>query len=380
MLRPRVALVCAALLATAACGGTSDGPAEPDDARGSLPEGADVITEAVEARFGTGDAGFDGYRIRYEIEGVDGDPVEVTGIVGVPAGDPPAGGWPLVAIAHGTTGIADACAPSATDDLGGLLGVLASTVAGGVVVAYTDYEGLGGPGTHPYLQASSEARSITGAVTAATELLPDQVQSRWVAYGYSQGGHATLALAELGPGAVPDLELAGVVAVAPPFDLRRLVFGGESDIAGGVAALFAAGVLGDDGDGADLLTDAGVEAVDLAGASCVADVVGAVPSPEPLFRPGETDPGTPLGDALDDNSVGTEPTDVPILVAQGDADTTIAIASVEDGVEHLCALGAPVQLLTYPGATHATVLGASGADAANWMLQRLAGAAPTPTC
>ena len=35
-----------------------------------------------------------------------------SGAVFVPPGPAPAGGWPIMAWAHGTTGIADACAPS----------------------------------------------------------------------------------------------------------------------------------------------------------------------------------------------------------------------------------------------------------------------------
>src|SRR5690606_3805138 len=39
--------------------------------------------------------------------------VAVSGALFLPAGEPPAGGWPLLAWAHGTTGVADICAPSA---------------------------------------------------------------------------------------------------------------------------------------------------------------------------------------------------------------------------------------------------------------------------
>ncbi len=38
--------------------------------------------------------------------------IPVSGTLFLPAGEPPAGGWPLLAWAHGTLGIADSCAPS----------------------------------------------------------------------------------------------------------------------------------------------------------------------------------------------------------------------------------------------------------------------------
>src|SRR4249919_3621658 len=36
----------------------------------------------------------------------------ISGSVSVPKGKPPKGGWPVITWAHGTTGVADACAPS----------------------------------------------------------------------------------------------------------------------------------------------------------------------------------------------------------------------------------------------------------------------------
>src|SRR3954466_15989155 len=41
-----------------------------------------------------------------------GDTVPVSGLVTLPSRRAPKGGWPVVSWAHGTSGIADACAPS----------------------------------------------------------------------------------------------------------------------------------------------------------------------------------------------------------------------------------------------------------------------------
>ncbi len=38
--------------------------------------------------------------------------VDVTGVVFVPYGSPPAGGWPVVSYGHPTDGMASSCAPS----------------------------------------------------------------------------------------------------------------------------------------------------------------------------------------------------------------------------------------------------------------------------
>ena len=49
--------------------------------------------------------------VLYKQVGVKGKLVAVSGIVSVPRGTPPKGGWPVITFAHGTTGIAPACAP-----------------------------------------------------------------------------------------------------------------------------------------------------------------------------------------------------------------------------------------------------------------------------
>ena len=51
-------------------------------------------------------------RVMYHSRSVMGTDIAVTGLILVPSGSPPAGGFPVVTWAHGTTGIADMCAPS----------------------------------------------------------------------------------------------------------------------------------------------------------------------------------------------------------------------------------------------------------------------------
>ena len=57
-------------------------------------------------------AGATAYKVLYRSTKPDGTPIAVSGIVIVPAGKPPAGGWPIVAWAHPTTGVVSHCAPS----------------------------------------------------------------------------------------------------------------------------------------------------------------------------------------------------------------------------------------------------------------------------
>ena len=52
------------------------------------------------------------YLVMYKQVGISGKLVPVSGTVSIPNGKAPKGGWPVISFAHGTTGIADICAPS----------------------------------------------------------------------------------------------------------------------------------------------------------------------------------------------------------------------------------------------------------------------------
>ena len=57
-------------------------------------------------------AGASARRVLYRSTGLDGRPVAVSGVVILPLGEPPPGGWPIIAWAHPTSGIVPRCAPS----------------------------------------------------------------------------------------------------------------------------------------------------------------------------------------------------------------------------------------------------------------------------
>src|SRR5262249_26025550 len=131
------------------------------------------------------------------------------------------GGWPVITWAHGTTGVADICAPS-RDGLDPSANTgetyinpdLNAWLAAGYAVLRTDYEGLGTPGKHPYLVGTSEGRSVLDIVAAARQLDPT-ISKRYLIAGHSQGGHAALFAAGLASSWQPGLQLKGTVAFAP---------------------------------------------------------------------------------------------------------------------------------------------------------------------
>ena len=109
-------------------------------------------------------AGATAHKVLYRSTKPDGTPIAVSGIVIVPAGQAPAGGWPVVAWAHPTTGVVPRCAPSLAIFLFQQIAGSRRLLEGGYAIAATDYPGLGTPGPHPYLVGESEARAVIDSV------------------------------------------------------------------------------------------------------------------------------------------------------------------------------------------------------------------------
>nr|WP_225443392.1 alpha/beta hydrolase [Lolliginicoccus lacisalsi] len=162
------------------------------------------------------------FRISYWSDGAGEQRSPVSGAVYLPGGAPPPGGWPIIAWAHGTVGLADHCAPSISGRSERDLGYLEAWLDEGYAIVASDYPGLGGPGVHPYLNGRIAAHGVIDAVRAARAAEPALSRS-WVAVGQSQGGHAALFTARLAPGRAPELDFRGAVATGAPSQLEALI-------------------------------------------------------------------------------------------------------------------------------------------------------------
>ena len=91
-------------------------------------------------------AGITGVRVVYRSTSGDGEPSEVSGVVAVPPGKAPKGGWPIISFGHALTGLGEICAPSRAKDLGSYASALTPLLNRGYMVAMSDYQGLGIPG------------------------------------------------------------------------------------------------------------------------------------------------------------------------------------------------------------------------------------------
>ncbi|WP_051305024.1 alpha/beta hydrolase family protein [Chitinilyticum litopenaei] len=233
----RLARCCIATLlalpfALSACGGGSDQPATskptptptaipvtPTPTPSPLPQvllRVDNYSKAGELGAGSSQL------LRYRKPAIRGGDTEANTLLFTPKGTAPAGGWPLVVWAHGTTGVADACAPSRDFALDQDRDMVAALLQAGFAVLAPDYEGLDAPGIHPYLSLDSQGRSITHAVLAAHEVIDTRFTRfapGWAVIGHSQGGFAALAAAQHASALRERYPLRATVALAPGSDL-----------------------------------------------------------------------------------------------------------------------------------------------------------------
>jgi acetyl esterase/lipase len=322
--------------------------------------------------------------VLYSSRTTQGQRDAISGSVAVPKGKPPKGGWPVITWAHGTTGVADVCAPSR--DFAGSPNVTGETyintdlnawLAAGYAVLRTDYEGLGTPGKHPYLVNVSEGRSVVDIVRAAMQLDPN-IGKRYLIAGHSQGGHAALAAAGLASTWAKGLQLRGTVAFAPASHLLD-----QASLLPALttpSSLTALATLILDGASTQstaininaILSDQALQFYPLLQSECLsrlsqADQLGGIP-PSNLERQGsDTSALNPVLAAMNP-AVRTV---APILIPQGEADTTVFPVFTNQLKDQLIGLGDNVTYKTYPGVNHVGVVTSGEPDALAFFEQML---------
>ncbi|MFC9361240.1 alpha/beta hydrolase family protein [Rhodococcus sp. NPDC057014] len=322
--------------------------------------------------------------ITYASQDGNGDPVVVSGTVAIPRTPAPDGGYPVISWAHGTTGVADACAPSA-DFAGGpahsyLSGVNASLddwVAKGYAVVSTDYQGLGTPGIHPYINGDTEVNAVVDIVRAARDVDP-AVGSTWFVIGHSQGGQAALFTAAQAGERAPELDLGGAVAIAPGSGLDQTPQYFRSGVPGIEAAeaflpLILLGAQAADPaiDPSALLTEQAQPLLTAARTGCIDDIRKVPPMPAgQVFRP-DADLG-PLTEYLGRQEPSRVHVQVPTLVAQSSGDVVVSKPSTDLMVKTLQDNGNELTYRTYEGADHRGTIGASQQDAQDFVAGILA--------
>jgi pimeloyl-ACP methyl ester carboxylesterase len=308
----------------------------------------------------------------------------VSGVLVSPVGTPPSEGRPVVAIAPGTSGLADECGQSKTAELLISSPLVQRHLESGHVVVATDYEGLGTPGLHPYGVGESAGRSLLDAARTATQITDAGAGTSVVLGGHSQGGHTAFFAGALAPTYAPELEVLGVVAVAPPIDLVALMRNASAAPGAlGWVVMYVRGFAAayPELDVDLVLTESALTASDVVDRACVDDVLaafGARPAREVLLTSPADVPA--WRETLERNSLRPGRVAAPVLLVKGDADELLPKTFTDLFVEQLCAAEDPVEYRVYGGATHSSVLAASAADSHAWIADRFDGVPASSTC
>lgn len=346
-----------------------------------------AVDDAPWAWSATLPAGATAQRLVYRsVSGVDGSSTAVSGAVFVPGGTPPAGGWPLLAYAHGTTGVTRDCGPSDYDTMFGDLTAVSDFLAAGYAVVTTDYQGLGTRPSphipHPYLEPRTAAYNVIDAVRAARSGQLG-IGSRWAAAGRSQGGGAVWSTGEefggYGAGAG---ELVGIVAVAPLLDAGYFVTRAQEGtltraqqhlyplVVHGVAQADKAVIP------ADHLSGFGTDAVPTCAAGGTALAASTVPDDASLSAVTPA-AAQQIFDALRTYALPEKAMTVPALAIYGGADNLIPVDIMENTLARACGLGDRVVRIRHDQQGHGVD---PGPVMASWLRDRFAGVPAPSNC
>ena len=350
---------------------------------GEIPAapGQMLRTEPLDPVLGLAMAGQQ-FRILYSsTDGIDPKtPVVVSGAYFAPKGTPPEGGWPLVAWAHGTTGIADVCAPSWTPRTPRDAEYLDAWLAQGYAIVATDYQGLGTPGPHPYLAVRPAAFSVLDSIRAVLKAFPT-VANRVVVIGQSQGGGATFATAGIAPSYAPDIDIRGSVATGVPFLGPAMLQPRPTppDVADPtVTYSLYLGIMIQQHDPSEaddqLVTARALPLLRKARTLCVGPLFYAV-GRAGLNRGNALTPAYPkaLAAVLPELEFATVKLTQPLFVGTGAQDHDVSPAGQLALVRNACAEGSTVEAHLYTGLGHGQTMNASQKDSLPFVRKLLAG-------
>jgi hypothetical protein len=329
-------------------------------------------------------------RILYHSTDLSGRDIAVSGMVLVPKGNPPSAGWPVVAWAHGTTGLADQCAPSIAAGLGddkSAVSEISSLLAQHLLVVASDYPGLGTPGLHAYLIGKADARAVIDSVAAAHALPGLRLSKSWITVGHSEGGSTALFVAQAAYQRAPQWNFVGTVALAPASTLDALIPFVEAapdpvEQSYLVYALEGLTTIDPHIDVASLLTPRARALLGVTKTGCIDDIVNDFERAHltqllSASAPTQARLATELGRNDDPDrarAIG------PILIAQGTADGDVPQGATDGLVARLCALHDNVDYRLYPGRDHNNLVAGSQPLVDQWIAARLAGRSSVSSC
>jgi hypothetical protein len=350
-------------------------------------------------------------RILYRSTNTHDQPVAVSGTYLQPAAPwPGPGPRPLISFAVGTHGQGDQCAPSRLINvylyhsrpldvfLEYELLLIQRMIKRGWAVVVTDYIGLGTPGVHTYTVRADEGHAVLDAARAAYQL-PDtglDTHGPLALYGYSQGGGATAAAAELASTYAPELDISGTYAGAPPADLAAELPSLDGSLTAGILGYVINAAIAAYPEYADAihqaLTPDGEDLIAKTQNQCLGETIANF-----MFRHVSrylaVDPETaittePFRTIFDQQRIGRLKPVAPVLISSNRYDPLVPYVPAVQLGRDWCALGADVQFNTNEEPplfnklilNHALPIVVDAPWVLDWVADRLDGLPTSPNC
>lgn len=299
----------------------------------------------------------DFYRVRYmSRHPANDEPIEASGAIAIPRGVTCA--MPLASYQHGTVA-AKSNVPSFNNYESNIGKIFAGS---GYVVCMPDYIGLGSsPGLHPYVHARSEADAALDLLRAARVLqdsLNFNLNDQLFIFGYSQGGHATMALhKEIEEQYSTEFQVTLSAPMSGPYDLSgvqaEVIIQNEAYPTPGYLPYVVFGYQSVYGNFYEEVSDIFIPPYDTSllplfdGTVSMGDINAAVPSiPNSILVPSQledfiTNPNNPLRTTLALNDVYDWTPQAPLRIMYCNGDDQVAYLNsvkaydkfVENGVE-----------------------------------------------
>lgn len=327
---------------------------------------------------------FDGYavppgvkatRILYGTKTSGGDLAVSSGVVLVPSGEAPKGGWPVIAWAHGTSGVNRKCAISLTAMGFAMYRVPFAHLKKGYAIVATDYAGLGSDSDVAYLDRIGNAWDVICSVKAAQKAVPSLGQ-RWLAIGHSAGAHAMRGVAEL-EADINDPSYLGIISLSGLQNARDPMVNISKD--NPVLAIFICISVKELYPGfeySDVLTDKGLMLLEQVKTRCQGPGFGrpersSIKGSEALKKDWDLNPYIDKYFKMDET--GQERYKGPALVLVGENEEPWTLKNDPAAAKNMCKQGVDVLFKIVPDANHGSLLGRSIEDQTKWIADRFAG-------
>ena len=345
-------------------------------------------------------------RILYTTADLNGTILPASAYILWPYAPPSSTGYPMVAWAHGTSGLLRACAPSSYRSLQYHFMAPYLLALQGMAVVAPDYAGLGfdhlpdgTPIRHPWLVGPAQAADLANAILAARAAFPAQLPANGslVTMGHSQGGQASWAFAERQV-SKPIAGYKGAVAIAPVTRIiahleagianasspaGQFILSAQPKLIAAVTALFPAYNNSGMSPAAYNLWTNVLEPV--SGCLPTDSLVFSGLTSDKLARPGwEKDPETLAFAKL--SETGRRKFKGPLLVLAGEGDVIVTHDELEQAVKDTCAMDAAqnwnesLEMVSFSAMNHFPVIQASQFKWLEWIKARLAGEEVSKGC